>query len=134
MDSWSKDDLRRVRNLRDNVQAHFAAEELVFLSPEADEVLAELDMSKVYVIGGLVDRSTHKCASLSLAKRLGAASVRLPLQEYVPEVVSGRLPLNLVAVLQMLLVVNETADWRLAVRHAVPLRKLRHPADALEVE
>merc|ERR1712118_51414 len=112
------------RNINGSVAEHFAVHELIFISPEADDVLTSLDQSEVYVIGGLVDRSTHKCASLSLAKRLGAACARLPLKEHVPEVVSSRLPLSLVAVIQILLAVNAEHEWEFAIRNAVPLRKM----------
>lgn len=38
----------------------FSQEELVYLSPDAEEVLETIDPAKVYVIGGLVDRSVSK--------------------------------------------------------------------------
>ena len=54
------------------------------------------------------------------------------MQEHVPEVLSKRLPLNLVSVMFMLLIVNATGDWGLAVRQAVPLRKIRKPQQGKE--
>lgn len=45
----------------------FRKEELVFLTPDADEVLNVVDASKVYVIGGLVDRTTRKVRETAAA-------------------------------------------------------------------
>lgn len=42
------------------VQELFEPSQLVYLSPDATEVLQEVSSDKVYVIGGLVDRSTRK--------------------------------------------------------------------------
>ena len=63
----------------------FSADELVYLSPDADEILDTIDTFKVYVIGGLVDRSIAKNQSLNRATALGVQCVRLPLAEYYPE-------------------------------------------------
>ena len=41
-------------------QNWFQLSDLVYLSPDATEFLTEVDSSKVYVIGGLVDETVHK--------------------------------------------------------------------------
>ena len=63
----------------------FSPSELVYFSPDAEEALDAIDSSKVYVIGGLVDRSIAKNQSLNRANSMGVRCVRLPLAEYYPE-------------------------------------------------
>jgi len=106
------------------VADHFSRDELVFLSPDADSVLLELDQSKVYVIGGLVDSSVQKATSLRRADGLGVASARLPLNEF-GTVAHQRLPLTLPAVLEILVGVNHDKDWAKAIETAVPLRQAK---------
>lgn len=91
----------KVHCIGEDVATHFSTEELVYLSPDAETALTELDHSKVhlnslplervphnclfqqvYVIGGLVDMSVQKATSLSRAQSLGIASARLPLNEF----------------------------------------------------
>ena len=63
------------------VTAHFAPSSIVYLSPDAPEPLRGApEKGKVYVVGGLVDRSVRRGASLQRAAELGVATARLPLQ------------------------------------------------------
>jgi len=72
--NWSNDnslarECRRVNNGFDNYQIllndkpiheSYPSEHLVYLSPNADKILTEIDEQNVYVIGGLVDESVRK--------------------------------------------------------------------------
>ena len=62
------------------VTEHFDPSSVVYLSPDADTVLDKLQTDTVYVLGGLVDRSVRRGASLSRAAQLGVRTARLPLQ------------------------------------------------------
>ena len=56
---------------------------IVYLSPDADEVLEEVRADALYVIGGLVDRSRLKNMSLARATSLGVRCARLPIKSYL---------------------------------------------------
>jgi hypothetical protein len=43
----------------------FAPNDVVYLTPDTDETLDELEEGKLYVIGGIVDRNRHKVCVLS---------------------------------------------------------------------
>lgn len=43
-----------------SIEQVYEQQEIVYLSPDAEDVLDELDPSYVYVIGGIVDRSVRK--------------------------------------------------------------------------
>jgi tRNA (guanine9-N1)-methyltransferase len=69
-----------------------AAQEVVYLSPDAEEVLGELDRQSVYVIGGLVDRTVKVNQSRSrvhVLNQMGAniRCCRLPIAECFPDAV-----------------------------------------------
>lgn len=38
----------------------FAVEELVYLTADSPDTITQLEKSKVYILGGLVDRNAHK--------------------------------------------------------------------------
>ena len=48
-------------------------EDMIYLSPDAEEVLEEVDPSKIFIIGGIADVNIKKVSSLPhpLAQRLG---------------------------------------------------------------
>ena len=114
----------KVHRVEADVADAFPVDDLVFLSPDADEPLETLDSKKVYVIGGLVDSSVQKHTSLQKANDLGARTVRLPLAEHAPAA-NPRTPLTLTAVLEILLAVHAGSDWPSALSSAVAPRLLR---------
>ena len=106
----------------------FSPDELVFLSPDAEEALSlPLDPKCVYVIGGLVDAKVQHDVTLNKARSLHARTARLPLAEHAPSGVSNpRLPLTLTAVLEILLGLNAGATWQEALATAIAPRH-QHP-------
>ncbi|KAG3252493.1 hypothetical protein PI124_g2914 [Phytophthora idaei] len=68
-----------------SVAEHFPPEELIYLSPDSPNVLEKMDPTKIYVIGGIVDKSRKKGASLNAATEAGITTVRLPIQEHITE-------------------------------------------------
>ena len=67
----------KVHRLDERVEERFPPASLTFLTPDAPDVLGALDPARVYVIGGLVDRSVQKAALVARARGLGAATARL---------------------------------------------------------
>ena len=103
-----------------SVWESFAKEQLVYLSPDAQDSLPLVDPAKVYVIGGIVDRSVRKGLSLSVAEERGVACFRLPVQEHIPQRVTH--VLNIDTVVQIIARFVETGDWRSTLMELVPLR------------
>lgn len=100
----------------------FPSEELVVLSPDAEEALGALEQGKVYVIGGLVDRTVQKGASLRLARQHNARAVRLPIAEHLGPLAKGKGVLNVNDVFAALLAVHAGQGWRAALEAAIPQR------------
>jgi tRNA (guanine9-N1)-methyltransferase len=58
-------------------------ESLVYLTADAETVLDDLDMSKIYIIGGLVDRNRWKGITQKKAVDQGIQSAKLPIGNYL---------------------------------------------------
>ncbi|RLN38270.1 hypothetical protein BBJ28_00017341 [Nothophytophthora sp. Chile5] len=113
------------------VELLYRPEELVYLSPDADDVLSVLDPTRVYVVGGIVDRSVRKGQTMAKATAQGLRTARLPLQEHFAqtgEAVRTHI-LNLDSVLIILNEVANHGDWGRAFQRAVPPRITRRKGD-----
>ena len=66
----------------------FEPEEMVYLTAESDTTLEAIDPTKVYIIGGIVDRNRHKGMCHQLAADAKIATARLPIQ--APSTTRGR--------------------------------------------
>lgn len=60
----------------------YPREKLVYLSPNAPEVMRKYDHNRVYIVGGIVDKSNSKPLTLAKAKREGIDMVKLPLDHF----------------------------------------------------
>ncbi|KFM61139.1 tRNA-dihydrouridine(16/17) synthase [NAD(P)(+)]-like protein, partial [Stegodyphus mimosarum] len=111
----------------------YETEDLIYLSPDAEDVLTTLDSSKVYVIGGIVDGTVKKGLSLNHAKNLHIKTVRLPVSEHLVKCSQnpGTTVLTVNQVFDILLKYHETKDWTEALSCNVPSRKgFCAPSDA----
>jgi hypothetical protein len=125
------------------VELMYSPEKLVYLSPDADEVLEQLDPSRIYVVGAIADRTVRKVRASSLlcsavinpailtrihlqgetaakAKSKGLRTVRLPVREHLATARTH--VLNIDAVLVALNEFANHRDWSRAFACAVPKR------------
>ena len=99
-------------------------DEIVWLSPDADAPLLELDPNDVYVVGGLIDKSVIKNHTCNLAHTAGTRSARLPLKEFAP-VTNIHPILDVVTVTQIMAEVHAGASWTSAFEKHLPVRQIR---------
>ncbi|CAL1157086.1 unnamed protein product [Cladocopium goreaui] len=81
MDGW------QVHVHKESVWDLYRTEDLVVLSPDADEDLDQVEEDKIYVIGGLVDRRPQKKRSRTQAEAQGGSIQlrKLPLKRFAPK-------------------------------------------------
>ncbi|KAG8072211.1 hypothetical protein GUJ93_ZPchr0006g44933 [Zizania palustris] len=94
---------------------------LVYLTADAETVLDDLDMSKIYIIGGLVDRNRWKGITLKKAVDQGIQCAKLPIGNYLKMSSSQVLTVN--QVFEIMLKFVETKDWKASFFHVIPQRK-----------
>nr|XP_004661696.1 tRNA methyltransferase 10 homolog A isoform X2 [Jaculus jaculus]XP_044999323.1 tRNA methyltransferase 10 homolog A isoform X2 [Jaculus jaculus]XP_044999324.1 tRNA methyltransferase 10 homolog A isoform X2 [Jaculus jaculus] len=103
-------------------------EDLVYLTSDSPNILKELDESKAYVIGGLVDHNHHKGFTYKQASDYGIEHAQLPLGNFVK--MNSRKVLAVNHVFEIILEYLETRDWQEAFFTILPQRKGAIPADS----
>nr|DBA28829.1 TPA: hypothetical protein GDO54_009122 [Pyxicephalus adspersus] len=103
------------------------AEDLVYLTSDSPEVLHELDETKAYIIGGLVDHNHHKGITYQQALDLGIHHAQLPLGSFVK--MNSRKVLAVNHVFEIILAFLEKKDWKEAFFSVLPQRKGAVPID-----
>lgn len=99
---------------------------LVYLTPDSPIVLQDVSPTKIYVIGGLVDRVVLKNKSLSRASTHGVATARLPLKEFFSkqgpkgEKHMSNMALAVDRVIEILMKKYEVGDWDEALSAVFP--------------
>ncbi|XP_054843601.1 tRNA methyltransferase 10 homolog B [Eublepharis macularius] len=101
----------------------FPLETIVYLTPDAENALEEVEPHKVYILGGLVDESIQKRLTFQSAKERHLQMARLPIQEYMVKKLNAKnyhsttLAINQVFV--ALSTYYETKSWAEALKAAV---------------
>ncbi|XP_047381700.1 tRNA methyltransferase 10 homolog B isoform X2 [Sciurus carolinensis] len=101
----------------------FPLETLVYLTPDSEHALQDVDLNKVYVLGGLVDESIQKKVTFQKAKEYSVKTARLPIQEYMVKLQNGKnyhseiLAIN--QVFDILSTYLETHNWPEALKKGV---------------
>ncbi|XP_003225782.2 tRNA methyltransferase 10 homolog A [Anolis carolinensis] len=96
-------------------------EDLVYLTSDSPDLLNELDDSKAYVIGGLVDHNHHKGITYKRAQEQGIRHAQLPLGIFVK--MNSRKVLAVNHVFEIILAYLEKRDWEEAFFTVLPQRK-----------
>mmetsp|Transcript_15172 Transcript_15172/g.17661 ORF Transcript_15172/g.17661 Transcript_15172/m.17661 type:complete len:334 (-) Transcript_15172:426-1427(-) len=102
-------------------EMHTEKENLVYLTSDSENTLESLDNSKVYVIGGIVDRNRLKCTTIDKAKSLGIQTAKFPIDEHLKLCATKVLTIN--HVFEILLKFKEHNDWKKALLDVLPARK-----------
>ncbi|XP_009463197.1 PREDICTED: tRNA methyltransferase 10 homolog B [Nipponia nippon] len=101
----------------------FPLDIIVYLTPDSENVLEDIDPKKVYVLGGLVDESIHKKLTLQRAQEQSLQTARLPIREYMVKNVNTKnyhsetLAIN--QVFDVLSTYYETRSWPAALKAGV---------------
>lgn len=122
----------------------------MYLSPDGAQPLQQIDSTKVYVVGGFVDRSVNKvggagevfprtrvqcarhcwrCLRCVCPLRSTTPSVRIRVRDIF---LVQCLVLNVNTVVEILIAVGETGDWRTSLMNAIPQRKVQHLSNQKE--
>jgi len=134
---------------RDYLQL-FPKDQLVYLSPESNNILRSINSEKIYIIGGLVDHNRLKGISFKKATAQGIETAKLPVKEYIERFTNtslnvnhGRYSLNcaltsivsrllylsfsdlilFLTVFAILMDVARDGDWKAALLKYVPTRR-----------
>ncbi|KAJ7327106.1 hypothetical protein JRQ81_016865 [Phrynocephalus forsythii] len=100
-------------------------EDLVYLTSDSPDILNELDESKAYIIGGLVDHNHHKGLTYKRAQEEGISHAQLPLGIFVK--MNSRKVLAVNHVFEIILVYLEKRNWKEAFFTVLPQRKGAKP-------
>ncbi|XP_067171861.1 tRNA methyltransferase 10 homolog B isoform X3 [Apteryx mantelli] len=101
----------------------FPLDTIVYLTPDSENVLEDIDPKKVYILGGLVDESIHKKLTLQRARDQSLQTARLPIREYMVKTINTKnyhsetLAIN--QVFDVLSTYYETQNWPAALKAGV---------------
>lgn len=78
-DNWSieREDRSYIEALESEKQ------NLVYLTADSENVVDDLDRSKIYIVGGLVDRNRWKGITMKKAEEQGIQTAKLPIANYL---------------------------------------------------
>lgn len=103
---------------------YFSPESVVYMTPDSPNALTDLDPTKVYVIGGLVDEHIIKNLTLDAAAEARITTARLPITEHALH--QGPHKSQVLAcnqVFEILMTYWTTKSWPLALKPVLPVRK-----------
>ncbi|KAK9761800.1 tRNA (guanine(9)-N(1))-methyltransferase [Basidiobolus ranarum] len=112
----------------------YPKEKLVYLTADSPHIIQDLDESKVYLIGGIVDKNRYKYLTYEKAQQQGIQTAQLPIGDFVK--LASRKVLAVNHVFEILVEFLECKDWEQAFMKVIPKRKFAdqesHPNSILE--
>ncbi|KAN0027270.1 hypothetical protein ACTFIU_009960 [Dictyostelium citrinum] len=99
----------------------FEKDQLVYLTSDSPNVIQELDLSKKYIVGAIVDHNRLKGITYEKAQKQGIAHAQLPIGEYIQ--MASR---KVLAVNHVFQIINEflvVGNWKDAFEKVIPKRK-----------
>jgi tRNA (guanine9-N1)-methyltransferase len=96
--------------------------DLIYLTADSPYELQELDPSKIYIVGGIVDRNRHKNLCFNKAVEQGIATARLPIGDTKIKLASSMVMCTN-HVVDIMLKWMEMKDWEKAFKAVIPTRK-----------
>lgn len=113
----------------------YKQQNIVYLSPDSDNVITEFQQGYMYVIGGIVDKNRysanllefsyifnrHKNLSMTQCKKYGLKHAKLPIQDHVKLIMSGILTVN--QVFDIIKLQTQCNDWKHTLTTVIPQRK-----------
>ncbi|KAJ3277948.1 tRNA (guanine(9)-N(1))-methyltransferase [Blyttiomyces sp. JEL0837] len=99
----------------------YSKDEMIYLSADSENLLETLDESKVYIIGGIVDKNRHKNLCQQRATAAGIKTARLPITEFLA--METRKVLTINQVFEIMVKYLDNRDWKDAFTTAIPSRK-----------
>lgn len=111
-----------IRRCNGDITNYYPKENLIYLSPDAETVLGELEPNTGYIIGAIVDKREKLPLTLAKAKSMNIRSARLPLDRMVKFKTHKSLCIDHVT--KILTDMKNTNNWEKALLSNIPKRKL----------
>jgi tRNA (guanine9-N1)-methyltransferase len=121
IDSIEENDSGKINCQAEQSQEQNYHPDLVYLSSDSTNILSDLDDTKTYIIGGIVDRNRHKGITHSKAQTNNIQTAKLPIDQYLT--VSATKVLTVNHVFEILLEFRICKDWKEAFLRVLPERK-----------
>ena len=96
-------------------------ENIIYLTSDSPNELADFEEDKVYIIGGLVDHNHHKSLCYDIAVKNEFSHARLPISKFLS--MKTRMVLTVNQVFQIVCKYVEFKDWKKAFVSTLPKRK-----------
>lgn len=110
----------------------FDKERLVYLTPHCRQEMVDYNPDDVYIVGAMVDKAHSEPISLAKAKKYGLRMAKFPLDRYFQ--FQGGKCLTLNQVIEIMLEMKVSNDWKKALVKSIPKRKIGAELDNLDFD